>query len=165
MSRMQMNFIALMVTGLFIVGCSGDSAIGGAVKSASTMTPAKVWIDRVKFNPTPDVNSNAPVSVHLVVAYDDEPLAKLSALTSQQYFEQEQQLRRDYPDKADFFSWEIAPGQPMDDAEVELTKVSGVGGVFFARYSTPGAHRLAIADERYVQLNLSKLDFTITKLR
>ena len=164
-SKKAWFLVVMFALPVFLQACVSDGAITGAAKSVMNLTPAQVWIEKVIFNPSPDLNENAAVSVHLIIAYDSEPLGKLNDMTSQQYFEQEDQLRKDYPEKLQFFAWELAPGQKIDDAYIDLDKVTGVGGVFFARYTSPGKHRLGLAQQRIVKLNLSKLDFTMEKIK
>ncbi|WP_032112300.1 hypothetical protein [Candidatus Paracaedibacter symbiosus] len=145
-------------------GCAPD-AIKSGVASAAKMEQAKVWLEQVKFNPTPDVNGNAPITVDILVFYDAEAMGKVAALTADKYFQQKDQLKKDYSDQIDFFSFDVVPGQRMKDQDIELSKASGLAAVAFARYSTPGPHRVAIGPDRIIQLDLEKNDFKITTIK
>ena len=139
-------------------GCS-DGALAGAIK----MDKAKVWLEKVHFKVNKNVNGNAPVAVHLLIIYDDSVLGEVSKMTADQYFAAEPQLRKDHSNDIDFFTWEVVPGQEMDDEPINMTQAYGKGGFVFARYSTPDAHREAIADEQEITLHLDEKDFYLTK--
>jgi type VI secretion system protein len=157
-----MNFLKKMLLSLFLFmpleGCA-DGALAGAIK----LDKAKVWLEKVHFKVAKNVNGNAPVAVHLVIVYDDGVLGEISKMTADQYFTAEPQLRKDHSSDIDFFTWEVVPGQEMDDEDISLTQAYGKGGFVFARYSTPDAHREAIADEEVITLHLDEKDFYITK--
>ncbi len=140
--------------------CALDS-----IKSLFNLEPAKVWISKIKFNVAADVNVNAPLTVDIVVFYEAESMGKVAKLTADKYYEQKDQLKKDYSDQIDFFSYEIVPGQRMKDQCIELSKSSGLAAVAFARYSTPGPHRVAIGADRIIQLDLEKNDFKITTIQ
>lgn len=146
----------------FLISCSD---VVPAAKSAMSLEAAKVWLEKVKFKVAKDVNNNSPIAVHLLIFYDQDVLGEVSKMTADQYFEKENTLRSDNPDKIQFITWEIVPGQAMEDQEITLDKVTGVGALVFARYSSPGDHRQALADDREILISLDKLDFDIKKLR
>lgn len=145
-------------------GCAPD-AITAGVASAAKMQMAKVWLQQVKFNASPDVNGNAPVTVDILVFYDPEAMGKVAALTADKYFKQKDQLKKDYGDQIDFFSFEIVPGQRMKDQDIELSKASGLAAIAFGHYSAPGPHRIAIGSDRIIQLDLEKNDFKVTTIK
>lgn len=146
--------------GIFLGGCD-DGALAGAIK----MDRAKLWLEKVNFKVSKRVNSNAPVSVHLIIIYDDGVLGQVSAMTADQYFAAEPQLRKDHANDIDITEWEIVPGQKMDSETITLRKAYGKGAFIFARYSTPDAHREGIADEQEITVHLDEKDFYITKDR
>ncbi|MCE3231682.1 MAG: hypothetical protein K0R76_51 [Alphaproteobacteria bacterium] len=145
----------------FSLGGCNDGALEGAIK----MEKAKVWLEKVNFKVSKKVNSNAPVAVHLIIIYDDGVLGQVSAMTAEQYFAAEAQLRKDHANDIDIIEWEIVPGQEMDSETIMPTKAYGKGAFVFARYSTPDAHREGIADEQEITLHLDEKDFFITKDR
>jgi type VI secretion system protein len=162
-----MTFGNLVKRGYFIIGlcillsgCS-DGALAGAV----SMDKAKVWLEQVNFKVSKKVNSNAPVSVHLIIIYDDGVLGQVAAMTADQYFTAEPQLRKDHANDIDITEWEIVPGQEVESEPITLRKAYGKGAFVFARYSTPDAHREAIADEQEITVHLDEKDFFITKNR
>lgn len=159
-------FLKGILTGSIILlsGCAPD-AVKSGLSSAFKMEEAKVWLESVKFNVANDVNGNAPVTVDILVFYDAESMGKVAKLTADKYYQQKDQLKKDYGDQIDFFSFEIVPGQRMADQPIELSKASGLAAVAFARYGTPGPHRVAIGPDRIIQLDLEKNDFKITTIQ
>lgn len=155
-----------MMAGAIILlsGCAPDAVKAGVV-SAFKLEEAKVWLEGIKFNVDADVNGNAPVTVDILVFYDAESMGKVLKLTADNYFQQKEQLKKDYGDQIDFFSFEIVPGQRMADQSIDLSKSSGLAAVAFGRYSTPGPHRVAIGPDRIIQLNLEKNDFKIKTIQ
>lgn len=141
-------------------GCA-DGALAGAIK----MDTAKVWLEKVNFKVSKKVNSNAPVDVHLIIIYDDGVMGQVSAMTAEQYFAAEDQLRKDHANDIDIVEWEIVPGQEMDTETIMMSKAYGKGAFIFGRYSTPDAHREGIADEKEITLHLDEKDFYLTKDR
>ena len=93
-------------------GCA-DGALAGAIK----MDQAKIWLERVNFKVSKKVNSNAPVDVHLIIIYDDGVMGQVSAMTAEQYFAAEDQLRKDHANDIDIVEWEVVPGQEMESEE------------------------------------------------
>ena len=159
-----MNFFKRVFLGaslcVSLQGCA-DGALDGAIK----MEKAKVWIEKVNFKVSRKVNSNAPVDVHLIIAYDDGVFGQVSAMTAAQYFVALAQLRKDHADDIDVFEWEIVPGQEVDPEEITMKKAYGKGAFVFARYTTPDAHREAIGDDEEIIIHLDQKDFYITKVR
>ena len=141
-------------------GCS-DGAFQGAMK----MEKAKIWLEKVNFKVAKNVNGNSPIAVRLVIAYDDGVMGEVSKMTADQFFEQESQLKKDHANDMDVISWEVVPGQEMDSESISPTKAYGKGGFVFARYSTPDAHREALADEQVITIHLDEKDFYISKDR
>lgn len=141
-------------------GCN-DGALMGAMK----MEQAKVWLEKVNFKVSKKVNDNSPVSVHLIIVYDDGVMGQVAAMTAEQYFTAELQLRKDHANDIDIYEWEIVPGQEMESEDISMTKAYGKGAFIFARYGTPDAHREGIADEQEITLHLDEKDFYITRNR
>ena len=149
---------------VIVAGCAPD-ALKSALTSVIKMDSTKVWLEKIKFNSSQDVNSNSPITVDILVFYEAESLKKIADLPADKYFDQKDQLKKDYGDQIDFFSYDIVPGQKMKDQPVNLSKSSGLAAVAFARYSTPGPHRATIGSDRIIQLDLERNDFKITTIK
>ena len=120
---MPASFLALLFLSMagmaFLNGCSSDSAVASAAKSAFTLSSARVWLEKVKFKVSADVNNNAPVTVHLLIIYDQDAFSKFSTLPADLYFKDQKQYKKDFgTGKVDFFSWEVVPGQNLNDQPV-----------------------------------------------
>ena len=78
----------------------------------------------------------------------------LKATTAAQWFEQRQQLQRDYPGSVRVWSLEVVPGQLLDMADNPLHSHNAQGLLIFARYSTPGPHRLLLEGQDSIWLKI-----------
>lgn len=107
-----------------------------------------------------DVNQRSPIAVAVLVVYERPVLEKLRELSARDWFDQREQLQRDYPGAFDAWSWEWVPGQ--DVPSQELRYGLGVkGGIVFADYLTPGSHRMVVDPHRPLRLELERDDFVV----
>lgn len=159
-----MKLLRWMFLGLGLCSSLGGCA-DGALAGASKGDIAKVWLEKVNFKVSKKVNSNAPVDVHLIIIYDDGVMGQVGAMTAEQYFAAEAQLRKDHANDIDIVEWEVVPGQEMESETIMMSKAYGKGAFIFGRYTTPDAHREGIADEQEITLHLDEKDFFITKDR
>ncbi len=155
----------LLVYGLLILALSACSS------SPTTQQPS--WLYRntravvggkveVRFDIADDANQNSPIAVDLVVVYDEKLMDKLMGMTAAQWFEERGQIRRDYLEGAGFHSWgwEWIPGQSVPIQKLPL-KAAAIGGVIFAKYIAPGAHRSRINPFNDVTIYLRTEDFAV----
>lgn len=161
-SRAVFTGVLLSSLALSLTSCDDIKA---AAKAAYAMETAKVWIEKVKFKVDQDVNGNSPLAVHLLIIYDKEVLEQISKLTAERYFETETQIRSDNPEKIQFITWEIVPGQSVDEQDIILKKAMGEGALIFARYHSIGDHRAALADDREIIINLHNVEFDVKKIK
>lgn len=141
-----------LVLGLVLVlaGCSAVPGFLGGGKSISRMTIVS----------EPEANLNGATAVELVMSTSDDASAALLKLSAHDWFVHRTQLLRDYPDDIAVTSWELAPGQAVQDASVDSP--GGLKDAFvFASYGTPGDHRLRLADESHVRLTLGETDLRV----
>lgn len=141
------------------------SLFGVFLASCSVIGPADVWLEKVKFRVAEDVNNNAPVGVHLLIIHDKDIYKKLIEMPADRYFSQASQLKRDFEGKVDLYKWELVPGQNLKDQDIAHSALGAVGILIFARYSSPGDHRISIADDKETLLILERSDFRATRLR
>jgi hypothetical protein len=159
-----MSFLKRFVLGVILCSLWGQEA---------NSLLSKVWLENVKFQVAPIINGNAPVRVCLVIVYDDDALGALKVMPADDFFKQEEQLRKDYADKVDFFGgsdkqWEFIGGQVPEDKEITMTQSSPVGGLIFAQYDTaqfPGDHRETLTDEHELTIHFEIDKFWIEKIR
>jgi type VI secretion system protein len=114
-------------------------------------------ISRMSIVSETDANLDGATAVDLVMSTSDEATAAVLKLSARDWFQRKAQLLRDYPDDLRVATWELAPGQAVDQAPVDSP-----GGlkdaIVFALYSTPGDHRLRLPDESRVRLILGPTD-------
>jgi type VI secretion system protein len=130
------------------------------VKSAITLRPSKIWVEKVVFKAKEDINDSSPVKIHLIVIYKDDVLTQIGKMDAKSYFHSVDQIKTDYPGDIDIFEMDIVPGQNIT-APVKLSRMDSVGGFVFAHYLTPGIHRKTIGDSQILHINLEKDDFKI----
>lgn len=120
----------------------------------------------VKVHISPEANKNNPVAFDLVLVTDKKLLQELTKMTAGEWFEKRDQIRLDYPKELELGNrrWEWVPGQVVQIAPISV-KVEIVGGLVFANYFTPGAHRAPINPRKGVVINLGAEDFTVTSLK
>jgi type VI secretion system protein len=139
---MMSRRLLLALPVLVLAGCSW---VGG--KSVSRMT----ILSEI------DANQNNATAVDLVMSSSDDATAALLKLGAHDWFQHKLQLQRDYPEDIAVVSWELAPGQAVQDASVDSP--GGMKDAFiFASYATPGDHRLRLGDDSRIRLTLGETD-------
>lgn len=120
----------------------------------------------VKIHLSPEANKNNPVAFDLVLVTDKKLLQELMKMTASEWFEKRDQIKLDYPKELELGNrrWEWVPGQVVQLAPISV-KVEIVGGLVFANYFTPGAHRAPINPRKGVVVNFGAEDFTVTSLK
>lgn len=123
------------------------------INGCSLFAPS-VQLHTVRIDVELKANNDTPVALDFVAASDALMLERLKTLTASQWFEQRLQLQRDYPGGLRIWSLEVVPGQLLDVTNIPLHGQKADGLLIFARYSTPGAHRLLIQAQRSIWLKL-----------
>ena len=110
----------------------------------------------------PDANQNSPVAVDLIYLYNEDLLERLVQLTAKQWFDQREQVKRDFlpGEGADIWSWEWVPGQQIPIQQLPI-KTSAVAGLIFANYHAPGNHRFRIDPFEDLVIQLGEQDLTV----
>jgi type VI secretion system protein len=111
---------------------------------------------------SPEANNNNPVAVDLVLVKDKKLFKELMKVTAAEWFEKREQFRLDYPKETGLSagSWEWVPGQKVVVEPLPL-KFKTAGGLVFANYFTPGAHRAVIKPGKPFTLTLGAEDLTV----
>ncbi len=147
-----------------LLSCGGGDLMT-AFKSAIKMEPTKVWLQKVYFEVDEKLNNDAPVTVDLLIAYEESVLKELSKLTASQYFEKKEQVRRDAGEHIEIYTYEIVPGQTLGPQTIKLNHLTGQGVIVFARYATPGDHRQAVGPDREITLQMGAKDFKVIPVK
>ncbi|HXM33185.1 MAG TPA: hypothetical protein VN921_05980 [Chthoniobacterales bacterium] len=136
------------------------------VTVAATPTAASAQSElKIKVKVSSQANDDNPVAFDLVLVTDKELLKELMKISASDWFENRNQYRLDYPEETGLSagSWEWVPGQVVA-LEPITVEPAIVGGVIFANYFTPGAHRARINPRKDFLVNLGAADFTVTPL-
>ncbi|MGK4008194.1 hypothetical protein WMF31_36590 [Sorangium sp. So ce1036] len=109
-------------------------------------------------------NRNSPVPVTLLAVYDPKLFERISAMSAKQWYEQREQLHRDFPSGDGFteWQWEFVPGYNPRDRVVRIFRQASI--IMFANYRSPGAHRVRLGPYSRILVNLEEEDFTVTTL-
>ncbi len=130
-------------------GCGGLSLFPGI--KATTL----------ELQATTDANRNSPVAVDVVVAYDEQTLARIASLPAAEWFQGREQLKRDAAGQIRTVELEMVPGSRREVDLKALGRYRAVGGVLFAGYLTPGAHRLRIDRLDPLHIVLGRDEFSV----
>jgi type VI secretion system protein len=120
---------------------------------------------RLEVATTARANKNSPVPLTLVAVRDPKLFDRINKLNAKQWYEQREQIRRDYPSGTAFaeWDWEFVPGQSPPPMVIEVDSKS-VGAIVFANYRAPGDHRFRIGPQRRMRIDLGDDDFIVSPL-
>lgn len=116
----------------------------------------------MKVDVSPQANNKNPVALDLVLVKDKKLLKELMKISASEWFEKRNQYRLDYPKETGLNagSWEWVPGQVVTIDPMPL-KFKVAGGLIFANYFTPGAHRATIDPSKSVVITLGAEDIAV----
>ena len=157
-----MCLILIGMLALVVTACSGSPASqqpSWLYRTTKAVTGGQI---EVKVEIADNANRNSPIAVDLVVVYDEKLMEQLMGMTAGDWFAKRAQIRRDYLDGAgyDSWGWEWIPGQRVPVQRLPL-KAAAIGGVVFAKFITPGAHRSRINPFDDVTIFLREDDFAV----
>ncbi len=120
---------------------------------------------RLEVATTARANKNSPVPLTLVAVRDAKLFDRIGKLTAKQWYEQREQVRRDFPSGTAFaeWDWEFVPGQSPPPMVIEVDS-KAAGAVIFANYRAPGDHRFRIGPQRRMRVDLGDDDFVVSPL-
>ncbi len=113
-----------------------------------------------------NANRNSPVAMDLVLVYDNRLAGRLLGMSARQWFDQREQIYRDYlrGESFDDWEWEWVPGQEVPVQKLPL-KARAKAAFLFINYSTPGVHRFRIDPFKNVTVDLRQNDARVTEAR
>lgn len=113
----------------------------------------------------PKSNKNSPIPVAFVAVNDPKLFQKLGEMTAKQWFEQREQLHRDYPSGDAFteWEWEYVPGQSPPPVVIQVDG-RAIGAMIFANYRVAGDHRFRVGPQRRMRISLQDEGFSVTPL-
>ncbi|MEX6500631.1 type VI secretion protein [Pseudomonas zhanjiangensis] len=120
--------------------------------SCSYIFQPSVELRSLTLDVAPKANDDTPLAVDFVAVEDPELLKLLLSIPAKQWFEQREQLRRDYLQSIGVWSLELVPGQFMAARDIPLAGNPAVGLLVYAGYNNPGTHRLRLEQQKTVWL-------------
>lgn len=150
------------MTPIKFLTCQGVAVTFAAfLISGCSWFPPRVELQDVTIDVEPKANNNTPVALDFVAASDAQMLERLKGTPASQWFEQRQQLQRDYPGGFTVWSLEVVPGQFMALKDNPLHSHKADGLLIYARYNTPGAHRLLLDAQRSIWLKIGSREMRL----
>lgn len=148
--------LGALVCALFFALASQSLGCGGAPPGRRLLIEVVI---------APRSNQNSPVPVAFVAVNNPKLFEKLLELNAKQWFEQREQLHRDFPGGEAFteWEWEYVPGQSPPPVVIEVDG-RAVGAMIFANYRSPGDHRFRVGPQRRMRINLEDEDFSVSPL-
>ncbi len=120
-----------------------------------------VKLGAVTLDMTRRANDDTPLAVDFVAVKEPELLKVLQSLPAAKWFEQREQLQRDYPEGMKIWSLELVPGQHVETEEVPIHGERAQGLLVFAGYASPGMHRLNLGEIRKAWIRLEEKDLRL----
>ena len=120
--------------------------------SCSYFFQPSVELRALTLDVAPQANRDTPLAVDFVAVQDPELFKLLLSIPAKQWFEQREQLRRDYLKAIDVWSLELVPGQFMESRDIPMAGNPAVGLLVYAGYNNPGTHRLRLDQQKTVWL-------------
>ena len=112
---------------------------------------------RVNFRISENANNGNPVALDLVMVADKKLFEKLQEMTAEEWFKSKEQIKLDYPKKGqvEVKSWEWVPEQLVPVNEI-VVPADIRGGIVFANYFKPGAHRAVVNPRKHFTIKLGQ---------
>ena len=111
-------------------------------------------------------NNGNPVALDLVMVSDKKLFEKLREMTAEEWFKSREQIKLDFPKKGqvEVKSWEWVPDQRVSVNEI-VVPAEIRGGIVFANYFKPGAHRAVFNPRKpfTIKLGQEKLEIETPK--
>lgn len=128
--------------------------------SCSLWAPS-IKMKTLKLEVAPAANNDTPIAIDFVVIKNADLLKLLLADTAAQWFEKREQYQRDYPGALRIWGLELVPGQRLEISDIPIHGDRASGLLVFARYDTPGSHRLRLEAQRDVVIQLNSKDLVL----
>jgi type VI secretion system protein len=158
-NRLPYLFSHRFLSILFLLGFAVLATACGVTTRARSILGGRVDVSVIL---SESANQNHPVAVDLLVVHEPELLERLLGMSAREWFNQRDQLQRDFlpGEDLDVWSWEWVPGQRVPEQEIPLS-AGAAGGLVFADYRTPGAHRVRFDPFSDLTLRFQETGFEI----
>lgn len=148
---------AVFACSLALAGCG----IYSGTKSALTEMLGTPPVKSLGLVATSPANGGYPVAVDVVFVYDQGAWEALPKLKAGEWFTGRSDMKSRYATQLDVLSWELVPGQRVDNVELPPRLRAAVGAVVFADYNGPGAYRAVLQSRSKVLVHLNASDFDV----
>ncbi len=145
---------ATRVAGLLtaaVLGVGGCSSLFGS---------PVVKTDTVRLEVRADANDNSPVAVDIVAAFSPAMLNRLLGTDAAEWFKDKDTFLVNFPTDLKVESWELVPGQVVEDATLPDDLDDATGLLVFARYAGQAPYRARIDHFEEVTVILETNRFT-----
>lgn len=151
-----LKIIPILILG-FLTGC------GTLFKDLEREGEPQFNLNTVNIILDQDANNTSATAVDLVITYKPELMKALTKMTAEDYFKVADQIRRDYPETLRIWRWELTPGQTVTNYEINSDQefYDPFGAIIFARYFTPGSHRIRVGSSDTIHVLVKKDDLCI----
>lgn len=147
----------------FLSGTSGLATVPGTTTALRAVPRgAEVEIKDITIKADEDANNNSATKVDVVVAYDEHVFVDLMSMNAYNYYKRLVQLKSDYPNVVEIFSYEVIPGSALVSQPIRLTGDSPIGAVVFANYYSNGDHRVRVGRGTHIYVHLRNTDFLMS---
>lgn len=157
LSKILKNIFSIGFLSIFLTNCD-------SVKNIMGIKQSKVWLEKVNFRASANANDSSPVKVHIVIPYKEDLVAKLSKMDAATYFQKAKTLKFDVGEDLDVFSIDIVPDS-YSSLDINPSNSSGLIALMFARYTSPGSHRINVSADYEIQVDLDKNDLKVTTMK
>lgn len=158
---MNMHALLRHWKALHILSCAALLAIMAGCYGP--LTPG-FFLSSVELRVDMDANDDSATAVDLILVYDEGLVKEFIGMPADKYFANAKQFRRDYPQNIEVFHWEVVPGQLIPSQRLQIKKSSPLGAFVYARYMTPGDHRIRIGSQEYLSVHLMREGFELVTL-
>jgi hypothetical protein len=136
--------------------------IGGGSWLETLSIRSDADLNYIKSDADPSDSGPNPVTLDVILIYDEKVLENLQKLSSEQYFQAKDQLLKDFKDKIQVYTQEVLPNTWKDGIKIEPRGNNVVAILSFARYHNAGDHRSKIQTGiTSAEIHLKKDDFEI----
>lgn len=111
-----------------------------------------------------DANNDSATAVDIVLVYDEGLVKEFIGMPADKYFANAKQFRNDYAQNVSVYHWEVVPGQLIPSQRLNITRSAPLAAFVYARYLSPGDHRIRIGDQEYLSIHLKKEGFELVSL-
>ncbi|MDR1910321.1 MAG: hypothetical protein LBQ26_00560 [Holosporales bacterium] len=125
---------------------------------------SNVPVRTISLSASAGANASYATIIDLVVLFDKDLAAKVSSLSASQYFPAADQLEHDNQGLMLRWRWEVVPGQVIARCPIVFEKYNPLAAFVFARYYSPGDHRLQLTPTENVAILLEQEDFKVYTL-